>query len=191
MSSNRKLLAGISEITRLKELWLSLDEDTRDYWREQFLSRRSQKSIREELNKKLEVELTHDFQVSRFRFWVADQDELDAEKERMLEDERRLIAEFGSSRTLDEIREMVLKRSYARTLARSDFQLGLRTMRADYNERTLQLHRDKFEFDAAEVCLRKLPELKVISSNPELSDIEKIDRIRLELFGKIPTTPSS
>jgi hypothetical protein len=190
MNNNRKFLAGGSEFTRLKELWFSLDERTQDYWRQEFYSRNSQKSIREKLKKELEVDLTHDFQISRFRFWVADQDELDAEKERMLEDERRLIAEFGSSRTLDEIRDMVLKRSYARTLARSDFRLGLQTMRADYNERTLQLHRDKFEFDAAEVCLRKLPELKVISSNPELSDIEKIDRIRLELFGKVPVTSS-
>lgn len=177
-------------MTRLKELWPSLDESAQDGWRQKLFSHQSQKRIREELKRELEVELTHDFQVTRFRIWVADQDERDAEKERMKEDERRLIAEFGGSRTLDEIREMVLKRSYARTLARSDFQLGLQAMRADLNERTLQLRRDKFEFDAAEVCLRKLPELKQISSNPELSDIEKIDRIRQELFGKVPVTQS-
>lgn len=47
----------------------------------------------------------------------------------------------------------------------------------------LDLDRDRFEFDAAKSCLAKLPELKVISSDKGLSESQKVEQIRLKLFG--------
>ena len=183
----RKLQGGDAPMTRLKETWLRLEEAARDYWRAQLNSRRTFKSISHEMNTKLGLQLSHEAQLSRFRKWVADQDERDAERDRMDDDERRLHKEFGNA-SLDQIREKVLRRSYARTIAQGDFKLGLSTIRLDQNEKTIQLNYEKFTFDASKACFKKLPELKVISNNPKLSDTQKIDLIRLKLFGKIVPT---
>lgn len=50
----------------------------------------------------------------------------------------------------------------------------------------LNLERAKFEFSAAEACLAKLPELKLISGNSKLSQEDKITAIRRTLFGVLP-----
>lgn len=50
----------------------------------------------------------------------------------------------------------------------------------------LAFERDKFEFDAAKACLKKLPELKVISTDRSLTEPEKVEQIRLKLFGVVP-----
>jgi hypothetical protein len=50
----------------------------------------------------------------------------------------------------------------------------------------LTLARDKFEFDAAKACLAKLPQLKTISTNKELSEDQKLEQARLALFGSAP-----
>jgi hypothetical protein len=49
----------------------------------------------------------------------------------------------------------------------------------------IALERDKFQFDAAKACLAALPELKAISNDKAISDSEKLQRVRLKLFGAI------
>ncbi len=51
--------------------------------------------------------------------------------------------------------------------------------------RKLDLALDKFQFEAAKACLAVLPALKVISQDNGLSDGDKIDAIRLKLFGVV------
>jgi hypothetical protein len=51
--------------------------------------------------------------------------------------------------------------------------------------RKLALDREKFEYDAAEISLAKLPELRAISKDPQLTTVQKIDQIRLKLFGEV------
>lgn len=53
-------------------------------------------------------------------------------------------------------------------------------------EEALKLEREKFEFDAAEACLKKLPELRAIAANNKLSNTDKIQEIRRRLFGALP-----
>lgn len=55
----------------------------------------------------------------------------------------------------------------------------------------LKLNRDKFEFDAAKACLAMLPELKAIAVNKSLSETQKVENIRLKLFGKVPPAQAS
>lgn len=47
----------------------------------------------------------------------------------------------------------------------------------------LALDRSKFEFDAATACLKVLPALKAISQDKGLSEPQKVQQIRLKLFG--------
>lgn len=49
----------------------------------------------------------------------------------------------------------------------------------------IALERDKFQFDAAKACLARLPELKAISTDKGLSDADKVQAIRLKLFGAL------
>ena len=184
-----KLRGGDAEMTRLKEIWRGLDQAARDYWREQLDSRRTCKNIREEMNTRLSLNLRRDCQITRLRQWLAREDERDAEHDRALEEERRLNEEFGDA-SLNEIRATVFRRSYARTIAQGDFKLGLRTVSLDLKDKTAELSRKKSEFNEAKECLAILPELKFISTNSKLTDTQKIDQVRLKLFGKIaPNQP--
>ena len=54
----------------------------------------------------------------------------------------------------------------------------------------LKLKRDRFEFSAAEACLKHLPELRSIATSPSLSQQAKIDAIRQRLFGELPKEQS-
>jgi hypothetical protein len=55
----------------------------------------------------------------------------------------------------------------------------------------LKLKRDRFEFSAAEACLKHLPELRAIATTQGLSEQSKIDAIRRRLFGELPTEIST
>ena len=65
--------------------------------------------------------------------------------------------------------------------ARHKADLDLRKL--ELRREALRLQREKFEFDAAKACLAKLPELKAIAASKRLDDRDKIDQIRLRLFG--------
>ncbi|MDE2099100.1 MAG: hypothetical protein KGL39_17735 [Patescibacteria group bacterium] len=49
----------------------------------------------------------------------------------------------------------------------------------------IALERDKFQFDASTACLKALPELKAISTDKTLSEPQKVQQIRLKLFGTL------
>jgi hypothetical protein len=57
----------------------------------------------------------------------------------------------------------------------------------DLKQRELSLKREKFEFDAAKACLKKLPSLKAIASDRTMGEPEKLEAIRKHLFGEVPT----
>jgi hypothetical protein len=173
------------ELPKLKQLWPTLHESVQEYWREQFSSPRSQADIRKELSTKLKINLRWDNQLTKFRGWLGDQDLRDQQAERMQENERRLQQEHPDW-SLDKVREEVLRQSYFETLATGDFKLGLKTVKAHQNQEVLALDRAKFEFDAAKSCLAKLPDLKTISTNKTLTETQKVEQIRLKLFGVTP-----
>lgn len=50
----------------------------------------------------------------------------------------------------------------------------------------LKLRKDKFEFDAAALCLKHLPSLRSIAAKSGVGEKEKIRQIRLQLFGSAP-----
>lgn len=50
----------------------------------------------------------------------------------------------------------------------------------------IALQRDRFEFDAAKACLKKLPELRAIAQDNKLDQDAKLKQIRLKLFGTLP-----
>jgi hypothetical protein len=173
-----------SELSRLKELWRTLSEDARAFWRSRLQSAgegNTQPEIRRDILAKLKINLRHNSQLSDFKTWMERQDALDTQAERMQENERRLVVEHPDW-SLDRVREEVLRQSYFETLATGDFKLGLKTVRADQNERILELDRAKFEFDAAKACLAKLPDLKAISEKPKLTEEEKTKAIQQILF---------
>jgi hypothetical protein len=68
-------------------------------------------------------------------------------------------------------------------LIHDHLRLLLSRRKDDRDERRYAITREKWEFDASEACLKQLPELKVISDEPQLSFKEKIRQIRLKLFG--------
>jgi hypothetical protein len=50
----------------------------------------------------------------------------------------------------------------------------------------ITLQRERFQFDAAKACLKKLPELKQIASDNKLDQDEKLTAFRKALFGDLP-----
>jgi hypothetical protein len=57
--------------------------------------------------------------------------------------------------------------------------------KAKFKERELALAESKFQWDAAEACLEKLPDLKAVSEKPKLTLSEKNAAIQQILFGKV------
>lgn len=53
---------------------------------------------------------------------------------------------------------------------------------------TLRLQRERFEFDAARACLKKLPALKAIAADRTLDERGKIEAVRRKLFGPLPSS---
>jgi hypothetical protein len=64
--------------------------------------------------------------------------------------------------------------------------LALKAQDQELKAQTVRLQRDKFEFDAAEACLAKLPELRAIAGDTKLDQDAKLKQIRLKLFGVLP-----
>ncbi len=175
-----------SELTRFKLLWRdSMSESARGFWRELFLSQTTQADIRKQILAKLKIRLDWDKQLCVFRDWEADQVKRAAREERALENERRIIAEHPDW-TLDQVRDEVLKQSYFETLAVGDFKLGLATSREHRGVKEQNLAEAKFQFDATKAALAKLDSLKAIRNNSKLSEDEKLEQARLELFGTAP-----
>jgi protoporphyrinogen oxidase len=149
MSASKKLIGTDSgqpetAMQKLKAVWLRLPEATQDYWREQFSSSRKQTELRAEIGRKLSVHLPTDSKLTKFRDWLADQDQRDAQAERMEENTRRLQKEHPDW-TLDQVREEVLRQSYFETLASGDFKTGLQTVSAHSKVEALKFDQEKFK----------------------------------------------
>ena len=101
-----------------------------------------------------------------------------------LSEEQRSEKFPGLSR--DELRDQTIKETYGIARLLNDPKLGLKTAAVDLKDREFGLSLDKFQFDAAKACLALLPELKVISQNKGLTEPQKVQQIRLRLFGVLP-----
>lgn len=66
------------------------------------------------------------------------------------------------------------------------YMLVIKAKEQGLKAESLKLDREKFEFDAAEACLKKLPELKAIAGDSKLDQDAKLKQIRLKLFGVLP-----
>lgn len=64
--------------------------------------------------------------------------------------------------------------------------LVLKARDQDLQERQLAFDREKFQWDAAQACLLRLPELKAISADKGLNETQRVEQIRLKLFGVLP-----
>jgi hypothetical protein len=148
MSTPKKLIGTASgqpetPLQKLKAAWLRLPDATQDYWREQFASSRKQSDLRAELAKKLAIKLSADSALTKFRNWLDRQDKLDEEGAAAEQDEQQIRKQFGDQWTLDQIREEVLKRSYARAMATGDFAAGRKTIVQDLNVKKISLDERK------------------------------------------------
>ena len=175
-----KLRPGNSEVTKLKGLWLTLSDDARSYWQELFVSPTSQAEIRKLLLAQLKVNLRFDKQLNQFRDWELEQRARDVEAERQLDDERELKSQFGEDWSLDQIREEVLRRSYARALQTGDFAAGRKTIVQDLNVKKVAL--DERKLLLLEKKAAAFDQAKEVLGNKDLGEDEKRQRM-LQLFG--------
>ncbi len=152
----------ISPLTLLKELWRSPSfAESRDYWREQFDSRRTQAAIRKEIRQKHNIHLRFDKQLTHFRRWVTDQDLREQQEEEMEEDCRRIQKLFPDA-TEEEIRKIMLRAFQIRALARGEVNLGKFVLRHCLADRKLSFHQKqalraerKQEEKALDLCLEE------------------------------------
>jgi hypothetical protein len=174
-----------SEMTRLKMLWDELPEDDKDYWRELFWSDLAVEKIRERIREKLDIHLGFDRQFSRFRDYVEQRDEIEAELVRAAT-ETKVLRELHPGWSVDQIRDEVIKRSYERVLCRGDYAQGMHVLRAHTRLNRYLLDREKHEFNAVELCRQQLPELKVIEDDDTMTEAEKTQAFMEKIFGKRP-----
>ena len=64
--------------------------------------------------------------------------------------------------------------------------LLLKARDQDFKREKLAFDKERFQWDAATACLSKLPELKAISNDKSLSTEQRVEQIRLKLFGTLP-----
>lgn len=92
--------------------------------------------------------------------------------------------------TIDQLKQKAFELSISPQADPKDvkalFMLVLKARDQTLEERRIELDKDKFEFNAAEACLKHLPQLRQIASQAAASDTEKIQDIRKLLFGTLP-----
>ena len=70
--------------------------------------------------------------------------------------------------------------------ANSLFHSVLEFLKLEQKMEEFALAKDKFQFDASKAALRCAAELKVIFSNKNLSEADKVNAARVKLFGALP-----
>ena len=89
-----------------------------------------------------------------------------------------------------EFREMEylrLAKQTAKTKASQEAQkIALRKQAEERAVSRLQFDREKFEFDATKAAIKFAREIKTISSDRSLNDTQKVEQVRLRLFGTEP-----
>jgi hypothetical protein len=173
------------EMGKLKDLWTKTFSDAdRAHWRQKFATGETQETKRKDLLEQFGINLDDDRQLNYFRAWDELQEERRQTGERLQANEDH-VKQQHPDWTVDQVRDEVIRQAYFEALARADFGLGLTTVRAHTLVKRYLLDRDKYEFDATEKCHERLPELRAIQRDPNLSDEEKMRRIRFQLFGRI------
>jgi len=181
----KRLPSKNPEMAKLKELWTNIfTEADREHWRKKFATGTNQKAKRQELLAQFGINLDCDNQLTYFRSWEQDQVKRQQTAERLQANEDQ-IKQQHPDWTVDQVRDEVIRQAYFEALARADFGLGLTAIRAHTQVKRYLLDRDKFEFDETQKCNERLPELRAIQRDPNLSDEEKMRRIRFQLFGRI------
>ncbi len=169
-------------MSNFKRLWINPKFlDSREFWLEQFAGPMNQRQIRELIKTKLDINLQWDPQLTKFRKWVQRQNELDDEADAMSQDEEQLKKQFGDDWTLDQIREEVLRRSYARSISTGDFASGRKTIAQDLNVEKVKLDRRKVEllekkmaaFNRAQAAVKGATESKGGLTPETIRKIEK------------------
>jgi hypothetical protein len=141
--------------------------------------------MRERILERFGIRLKRDEQLSKFWPWQWRQAQWDQLGDIVSQDEEMLADKFPHI-SRDRLRDATIKRMYALADLQKDPKLGLKVMAADLKDKVTTLDRDRFEFDAARACLARLPELKAISTQKGLSENDKVQQIRLKLFGVVP-----
>lgn len=141
----------LSELTRFKELWCTLSEPQRAYWRGEFASSTPTAQTRENLQVKLGITLTDDNQVGRFRKWDAQEEAREEAAQQMVADEQFFLPAIEQevrgemagrpeaeilAAISERLRVKVLNAAKHRALATGDFALGLSAVRVDQAEQT-------------------------------------------------------
>jgi len=174
-----------SELTKLKLRWRAMPDEARAHWQEKFATNPTHAELRALIAEQLQIHLQYDQQMSKFRKWELDERERELEAERQAEDERQALA-VNPGWSLEQARKVMLKKAYQRAMVKGDFALGLATLKQDLNGQKVDLNREKFQFDAVNVCRKHLPELKEVEADESLTEAEKTRRWVETLFGKPP-----
>jgi hypothetical protein len=140
--------------------------------------------IRKRIKERFGIELRRDGQLSEFWPWQRRQAQMDYFNETIAQDEESLARKYPNV-PREKIRAKAIQRLYAVAELEDNPQFGLKVIGVDLKDERAALDREKFQFDAAKACLARLPELKVISQDKGLSDAEKVDAVRLKLFGLV------
>lgn len=105
-------------------------------------------------------------------------------------DARNRPGEFDAA-TVDALQQKALELAISPHADPKDvkalYMLVLKARKQETDVEKLKLDRDKFQFDAARACLKKLPTLKAIASDRTMAEPEKLDAIRKHLFGEVPS----
>lgn len=153
---------------------------------------------RAEVKKRFGIYLSADSQLTRWRRWVfdiMDQELLNDQME--LQEEKFRNANPGA--TDDEVRQAGIRYFMEQARARGDAKIFLDVFdrdlaersartRAKFKERELTLGEQRFQWDAAEACLKELPFIKKVATDTTLSQTDRIEAIRKRLWGTAPTT---
>lgn len=196
MSTDRKPTDDQTAMGKLKRLCRQ-NEALRD---ELFklLSEDGMKSAvwRQEVKKRFGFWLSADSQVTRWRRWVIDM--MDQE---LLNDQMDLRAERYRSdnpgASDEEVRQAGIRYFMEQARARGDADVFLKVVdrdlaersaktKAKFKDRELTLGEQRFQWDAAEACLKELPFIKKVATNTGMSQTERIEAVRKRLWGAAP-----
>lgn len=165
---------------------------------------------RGEIREKLGISLGSDTAYSDFCQWYFRNRQWDVLGDLAEQDEATLTDRYPNL-SRDKIREAVIKRQYALAELSGDPKFMLKVIKVDQAESTgrsradlekekLQLakeaeerqrsehllNREKFELDVVARAREHAKSIRQIEGNPKLSEKQKVDQIRLRLFGVLP-----
>jgi hypothetical protein len=184
----KKLRGGLNqEIAKLKAAWQKMPDEIRKGWLDRLHSSETRREIRERIQRELNVNLVHDTQVTRIRYWAVDQEKRNEAAREKEETTKKLLAE---GKSLAEVQETLLRQATKHSLNEGDYNLGLKASSEITKVQNTALSREKFEFNKTEVAMKHVDELKAIKKNSTLTDREKLLQARKLLFGHIPEEPN-